>query len=287
MHTDIINNSRTARLALTILIVLPATILIEPNKACGRHMSANYSLMPMKTTLMPALYAGATSAGRVMPMRNISEDFHFSVPGRESRLQRFKTIRHDPQMLDIRQKLMEANLWENPAVQRKFWLGQVGTDKTRLRVRTELLELIERRTELRMVLDDPFMPYASAEQISNGGQGIHILNQANNNIQFCASEYSYCLLWLVLGPQGSGKSSAVFHQLKQIYVPVQILDHKGTWEFRAEQLNYKVIPAECVRFDLDIEEDMLPLYLHSILQYGTSVRAELSVRGWRHCIGST
>lgn len=64
-----------------------------------------------------------------------------------------------------------------------------------------------------------------------------------------ASEYSYCMLWLVLGPQGSGKSSAVFHQLRQIRVPVQILDVKGTWEFRAEQLRCEVIPPEYIRFD--------------------------------------
>jgi len=210
-------------------------------------------------------------------MRNIKRDFHFSVPDPQSRLQRFKTTRHDPQMLEIRQKLMDANLWENPEVQRKFWLGQVGTDKTRRRIRTELLQLIEQHKELCMVLDDAFMPYASADQISNNGQGIHILDQAD--IPMYASEYSYCLLWLVLGPQGSGKSSAVFYQLRQIHVPVQILDPKGTWEFRADQLNYEVIPAEYVRFDLDYDEDKLPLYLHAVMEgvaYATGLQFGLS-----------
>ncbi len=199
-------------------------------------------------------------------MRNIKRDFHFSIPDPQSRLQRFKTTRHDPQMLVIRQKLMKANLWENPAVQRKFWLGQVGTDKTCRRIRTELLELIEQHKELSMVLDDPYMPYASADQISNGGTGVHILDQANNNFPMYASEYSYCLLWLVLGPQGGGKSSAISYQLKQIHVPTQILDPKGTWEFRVEQRHYKVIPPEYIRFDLDYDEDKLPLYLHSVLE---------------------
>ena len=216
---------------------------------------------------------------RDIPMRNIKRDFDFSVPDPNSKLQRFKTLRRDPQLLDIRQKLMEANLWENPAVQNKFWLGQVGTDATRRRIRIELLQLIEQHKELCMVLDDTFMPYATADQISNSGASIHILDQANNRIPLYADPYSYCLLWLVLGPQGSGKSSAVFYQLRQIRVPVQILDPKGTWEFRAAQLQAAVITPEHLRFDFDYSDALLPLYLHSVIEgvaYATGLQYGLS-----------
>jgi len=217
--------------------------------------------------------------GRAMPMRNIKKDFRFSVPDPQSRLQHFKTTRRDPQQLEIRQKLMDANLWENPAVQHKFWLGKVGTDNTRRRVRTELLELIEQHKELSMILDDPNMPYATAEQISNSGRGIHVLDQAYNNIQMYVDPYSYCLLWLILGPQGAGKSSAVFYQFRQVQAPILILDPKGTWEFRAAQLPAQNIPPEYLRFDADWTEDELPLYLNALMEgvaYATGLQYGLS-----------
>jgi hypothetical protein len=193
--------------------------------------------------------------------------------------QRFKTLRHDPLQLQLEDVLKQLNMWEDPVVQQQMWLVRCGTDKSRTRALSTIISIIQDYESRAVAYQDRFMPYATAEQISNNGQGIHILDQANNHIPFYASEYSYCLLWLVLGPQGGGKSSAVFHQLKQIHVPVQILDHKGNWEFRAEQLNYKVIPAEYVRFDLDIEEDKLPLYLHSVLEgvaCGTGLQFGLS-----------
>jgi len=175
-------------------------------------------------------------------MRNVNRDFHFSVPDPQSRLQRFKTTRRDPQMLEIRQKLMDANLWENPAVQHKFWLGQVGTDKTRRRVRTEFLELIEQHKELSMVLDDPYMPYATADQISNVGKGIHVLDQAYNRIPLFLDETTLLLKGLmVIGRPGYGKSSAVYNVLDQVTTPYLGLDPKTSWTQACIALGSKYI----------------------------------------------
>jgi len=213
-------------------------------------------------------------------MRNINKDFYFYVPDPNQDNQPFKTLRHDPVLLNIKQKLIEFNLWEDLSIQRKFKLAKLGTTtQTRDKFRIELLKLIENYKDLAMELDEPFMPYATANQISRGGVGIHILDQYNNNIPLYVDPYSYCLLWLILGPQGGGKSSAVFYQLRQIHVPVQILDPKGTWEFRAEQLQYQVIHPEYIRLDLDYDEDMLPVYLHSVMEgiaYATGLQYGLS-----------
>ena len=212
-------------------------------------------------------------------MRNIHKEFYFSIPDPHSKLQRFKTLRHDPQLLYIKQRLLKLNLWENPLIQHKYHLAKRGTERTQQKARVELLQIIEDCKDQTMELDDPYTPYASVDQISNDCAGIHILDQAYNNIKLYADPYSYCLLWLILGPQGGGKTSAAFYQLGQIHVPRLILDPKGSWEFRAEQLLSEVIAPEYLRFDADWPEDKLHLYLHSLmegvacatgLQYGLS-----------------
>jgi len=213
-------------------------------------------------------------------MRNVNKDFNFYVPDPNQDIQPFKTLRHDPELLHIKQKLIEFNLWEDVSIQRKFKLARLGTTtKTRNKFRIELLQLIENYKDRAMELDDPFMPYPTASQILNGGVGVHILNQYNNNISLYADPYSYCLLWLVLGPQGGGKSSASFYQLRQLNVPILILDPKGTWEYRAETLQSNVVLPEYLRFDTDWDEDKLPLYLHSVMEgvaYATGLQFGLS-----------
>ena len=218
-----------------------------------------------------------SSGGVSMP----NNDFNFSVPDPNSKYQRFKTLRYDPELLQIEDIFRnEQNLWEDEQVQQKFRLAKFGTDEIRKKKRIELWELIEDYKALAMQLDDSFMPYATAEQISNGDQGIHILNQAHNNIPFMAAPYSYALLWLILGPQGGGKSSALFYQLQQFDVPIIIFDPKGTWEFRAEQLSSEIIPPEYLSFDFKLDdEDKLPMYLFSIMEgvaYATGLQYGLS-----------
>lgn len=176
-------------------------------------------------------------------MRNIKKDFRFFVPDPNSKLQRFKTTRRDPQMLEIRQKLMEANLWEDPAVQQKFRLAKFGTDKSSRRARIELLELIERHKELTMVLDDPYyIPYSSAEQITNHGRGIHVLDQAYNNIPLFIDQTTLLLKGLiVIGRPGYGKSSAVYNILNQVTAPYLGLDPKASWKQACIALGSKYI----------------------------------------------
>ena len=212
-------------------------------------------------------------------MLNKDKDFNFSVPDPQSKLQHFKTLRRDPELLQIEQKLREFNLWENQTIQIKLRLAKFGTDRTSKRARIELWDIIEDYKVQTMQLDDSFMPFANADQISNNNVGIHILNQAHNHIPMYTSPYSYCLLWLVLGPQGGGKSSALFHQLKQFHVPIQIWDPKGTWEFRAKQLQSQVVPPEYLCFDAECSEDKLPIYLHSLMEgvaYATGLQFGLS-----------
>ncbi|MFC1635729.1 hypothetical protein ACFL5Z_12890 [Planctomycetota bacterium] len=168
-------------------------------------------------------------------------------------------------MLDIQQKLMDANLWDDPSMQRKFRLGMIGSDKTRRRIRTELLELIERHKELSMVLDDPCTPLLTASQISNGGKGVHILDQYG--IPMYAPFKSFPLCWLLLGDRGGGKSSAAFNILQQLPGPKLILDPKGTWRFRSSQLRARYIEVDHVSLDLEGPDNIQqPLWLYAYME---------------------
>jgi hypothetical protein len=192
---------------------------------------------------------------------------------------RFKTFRQDPLLRKLEAALREINKWDDPAVQQHVRLAKFGTQVGREKALAHLATLIEEYEATVVASQDPHMPYATAEQIGNHGDGVHILNQVGNDAPLRASEYSYCLLWLVVGPQGGGKSSAVYYQLRQLDVPFVILDPKGTWEYRADQLAATVVPPAYLQFDFGFDEDLLQLYLHSVaegiafctgLQYGLS-----------------
>jgi hypothetical protein len=187
-------------------------------------------------------YTFSKYIGRTTPMWNINKDFHFSIPDPQSMLQRFKTTRRDPQILEIRRKLMDANLWENPEVQHKFRIAKLGTEKSSKKARTELLELIEDHKELSKVLDDPCMPYATADQISNQRRGIHLLDQAYNNIPLFIEQTTLILKGLmVIGRPGYGKSSAVYNIFNQVTVPYLCLDPKASWKQACMALGSKYI----------------------------------------------
>jgi hypothetical protein len=251
---------------------------------CGLHnfvssFLTSYQYVP-PFHILNTQYNGSLSFWRSMPMRNISIDFDFYNPDPDHDTQYFKTLKHNPELLYIKQKLLKFNLWEDLSVQYKFKLACLGTTvKTRDKYKIELLQLIENYKIRAMESDDPFMPDPTKEQISRGGNGVHIFDQYNNHIPFYIDPYSYCLLWLILGPQGGGKSSAAFYQVRQINVPVQILDPKGTWIFRAEQLHSQVILPEYLCLDLDFDKEQLQNYLHSVMEgiaYATGLQYGLS-----------
>lgn len=103
---------------------------------------------------------------------------------------------------------------------------------------------------------------------------------------FYCSLYSYALEWLVIGPQFSGKSTAVYYQLLQMNVPTLIFDPKNSWQYRASALGCKVIPPEFLSFCIDELRNVdFRIMLFSImegiaqttgLQYGLSLLNEAS-----------
>lgn len=208
---------------------------------------------------------------------------HFAVPDRDSQLQRFKRFRDDPELLELQQQLRQINAWDIQDVQQIYFRAVIGTSDGHKRAIIRLKQLLESYKKLKMTLDDAFMPYALAHQINNGGRGIHILNQAYNLYPYYVDPYTFATIWLVLGKQGGGKSTAVYYMISQLSVPILILDPKNTWRFRATELAADVIEPEYLSFDFDFDEERLPLYLHSIaegiahatgLQYGQSVLFE-------------
>ena len=91
--------------------------------------------------------------------------------------------------------------------------------------------------------DDPYIPYATAEQISNNNTGVKVCDQVNTDVAMYLDPDIFLLGSLVVGRQGGGKSSAVFNILSQINVPMLLLDPKGTWRFRAAALGATYIEA--------------------------------------------
>jgi hypothetical protein len=195
------------------------------------------------------------------------ENSRFSIPDPQSWKQKFRTLRYDPELAVLEETLRLINIWENPRVQKLFRQAEFCSPDLSAWARARLREIIQDYRLLEVRLADPFMPYATEEQISRHHQGIHILDQAYNRIPFYAAEQSFPLGWLILGPQGGGKSSAAFHILQQLRCPVVILDPKGTWEFRANTLGCEVIQPEYLQFDLHWPNEMeLPRYLHTQLE---------------------
>jgi hypothetical protein len=191
----------------------------------------------------------------------------FSTPDPNSWRQEFKTLRFDPELTALEEILRQINIWEHPEVQKIFRRAKFGTPDGITRARVQLREIVEVYRILEVRQTDPFMPYATKEQISRHHQGVHILDQAYNQISLYAAEKSFPLGWLILGPQGGGKSSAAFHIFRQLRCPILFLDPKGTWEFRADALDCEVIPSEFLQFDLHWpNETELPRYLHTQLE---------------------
>jgi len=168
-------------------------------------------------------------------------DYNFQHPNPNSRLNKFPVLRYDPELERLKQILIDINLWETDKIQALYKRAKLGTSRGRQEARTQILQLFEDYKVAHMESGDPYMPYATIQQISNNGRGIHILNQAGNNIEMRVPQDVFLYNTLVLGRPGGGKSSAVFYILKQIDVPTLTLDPKNIWRRRAAALNSQVI----------------------------------------------
>lgn len=169
-------------------------------------------------------------------------NYDFQHPDSTSRLNKFRSICYDPELEQLKQILININLWETAKGQKLYRLAKLGTQRGRQNARTQILQLFEDYKVAHMESDDPYMPYATPEQISNNSQGIHVCNQVGNNVLMSPDVDEFQLNTLVLGIPKSGKSSAVFYYLSQIlFLPILILDIKNIWRNRANSLNAKVI----------------------------------------------
>lgn len=252
--------------------------------AFAAGLSCSYLTMPGASSYNGPVYENNPLIfWRTIPMVNRDIE-NPSDPNPQSRLSRFKTLTVSVELLRIEEKLREYNLWEIPEIQQKYWLANYGTDKTRSNATQELVLILQEYNIKRMQYGDPYMPYAREDQISNNNQGIHILNQANNNIQFRVDQDKLLTGCLILGRQDGGKTYAAYNMLKQTTVPFVLLDPKCCWRQRASLLNATYI--DLASFDLSPPpnitwEDWLFTTMEVVaqstgLQYGLDLLIEAS-----------
>lgn len=160
----------------------------------------------------------------------------------------FKILRNDAILLQLERILRQINRWEDPVVQQHVRLARFGTESGRMRGLTALTSIVEDYKARTIAYQDSFMPYATADQISNGGRGIHILDQANGGIPCNIEQDMFLLDALILGRQGGGKSSASLNIVSQVSTPVLIIDPKDSWRRHASALGASIL--EVTSFDL-------------------------------------
>jgi hypothetical protein len=172
-------------------------------------------------------------------------------PRDEIRLQlsRFKVLRQDPVLLKLEAILRQINRWDDPIVQQQVRLAKFGTDKGRERAIAHLVSVIEEHKARVVAYQDPYLPYGTPAQISNGGRGIHVLDQVHNGFPLNLNEDVFLLDALILGRQGGGKTSAAANIVSQVSTPVLIIDPKDVWRHRAAALRAQVL--EVASLDLD------------------------------------
>jgi hypothetical protein len=170
------------------------------------------------------------------------QDYNFQNPDPNWQSNKFKSLRYDPRLAELKQSLMAINLWERQKVQRLFRRAQKGTERGSQKAVNELLQIVEQYKQEHMQTEgSAFMPYALEHQISNNHQGIHVLDQAGNGIPMYVDQDVFLLNTLVIGRVGGGKSSAAFNILQQMTVSRLILDPKNIWYLRAEALCAQII----------------------------------------------
>jgi len=172
-------------------------------------------------------------------------------PEETSKPSKFKRFQFDPQLLQIKNILIQINIWEDPSVQRDFNVAKYGTPQSRERAMSRLVARIQNYEELFVDNQDAFMPYATEEQISNKRKGIHILDQVHNDIPLYLDETTLLLKGLmVIGRPGYGKSSAVYNISNQTTTPYLGLDPKAAWKQASVALNAKYFRWNDVYFCL-------------------------------------
>lgn len=197
---------------------------------------------------------------------------------------RFRTLNQDPVLRHLEQALHAINKWDDSEVQQQYRLARFGTGIGRARALAHLNSLIEDYKCKTVAYQDPYMPYASLEQICSGGRGIHVLDQANNHYPLNIDPDVLLLCGLILGRQGGGKTSAVANMVGQISSPILVIDPKDTWRHRATALDAKVL--EMTSLDLTPPlgvtwEDWLFKAMEAVaqvtgLQYGLDLLIEAS-----------
>lgn len=216
----------------------------------------------------------------------MTNDRHRPPPHDESRIQpsRFKTLRNDAVLLQLEQVLRRINRWDDPVIQQQMRLARFGTESGRKRGLAQLLSVVEDYKARTVVWRDAYMPYATADQIGNGGHGVHILDQANSDVQLRAEEDIFLLGALILGRQGGGKTSAAVNIISQISKPVLVIDPKGSWRYRAAALRAKIIevtsldltPPRNVTWEDWLFEEMEAVALVTGIQFGLDLLIEAS-----------
>ena len=168
--------------------------------------------------------------------------YHRPPPeGGPIRQPRFKTLQSDPALLKLESILRQINRWDDPTVQQHMRLARFGIGSGKTRGLTTLLSIVEDYRAKTVAYQDPFMPYATDDQIGNGGRGVHVLDQANGGVLFRVEPDMFLLDALILGRQGGGKSSAAINLVRQISTPVLIIDPKDSWRHHAAALGAGIL----------------------------------------------
>lgn len=149
---------------------------------------------------------------------------------------RFRSLELSPEMVELERVLRKINVWHLAKVQKVYRRARLGTRRGSQQAILQLRQYIADYQASFVQNDNPYMPFATEEQITNNHQGVHIMNQAGNNIPLIIPQDELLLNTLVLGRPRGGKSSAVFYILQQLTVPVLILDPKNMWRHRVGEL---------------------------------------------------
>jgi len=250
-------NNYISKLSTWWIIVLTVT--------CMTTLATISSMSDFEHSCFSIIYAMSPESWRIMPMEKRNQKSQPPEPEETNKLSKFKRLQFDPRLLQIKDILIQINIWDDPSVQRDFNVAKKGIARSRDRAISRLIAHIHDYEKLFVDSQDTFMPYATEEQISNKGNGVHILDQ--QDIPMNAPDESLPLGWLLLGPQGAGKSSAAFNMLQQLSIPTLIFDPKGTWRFRQAQLRSEYIEAEYIAFDLTPPSNIkLQVWLYAYME---------------------
>ena len=222
-------------------------------------------------------------------MTHFSTNPSTGIPDLNLIRQRFKTQRLRPDLDELEEPLQACNLLQQPQVQKQLRLARYGSSYSQDRAQFWLAKQVFDYQQTARRLNDPYMPYATVEQIANRGRGIHILDQAHNQVpMYMNPADDFVLAGLILGKPQGGKTSAAYILAKQFPGPILTLDPKNAWRHWAAELSAKIIERDYCFPDLRkpqnpnvSEEDWLFAEMEAIahvtgLQYGLDPLFEAS-----------